>query len=129
MIQLNIIYGKKAGSHQTVRHFPFSIGRQSGNMLQLDDDGIWEHHLTLEFKRRHGFFLTKAPDAVAAVNNQTFETVRLCNGDVITIGSARLQFWLASTSQRGLRMRETMIWTIIFAVTAFQLILIYVLIR
>lgn len=98
-------------------------------MLQLDDDGIWDHHLTLEFKRRHGFFLTKAPDAVAAVNNQTFETVRLCNGDVITIGSARLQFWLASTSQRGLRMRETMIWTIIFAVTAFQLILIYVLIR
>jgi hypothetical protein len=129
MVQLNILSGKKAGSHVIARRFPFSVGRASNNSLQLEDEGIWDQHLMLEFKRQNGFFLTKENAAFATVNEQAFETIRLHNGDIITVGSAKLQFWLASVRQRGLRLREALVWTIIIAVSAAQLLLIYWLIR
>jgi hypothetical protein len=129
MVQLNILSGKKAGSHVAVRRFPFCVGRQAGNALQLDDPGVWDQHLTLSFNRHEGYFVTKDGDAVVTVNNQPFETVRLFNGDIITAGSARLQFWLASVQQHGLRLREFLIWALLIAVSAFQLALIYQLVR
>ncbi len=49
MIELHILAGKKAGSQSAVRRFPFRIGRDRGNDLQLNDDGTWDQHLTLEF--------------------------------------------------------------------------------
>jgi hypothetical protein len=73
--------------------------------------------------------VTKDGDAVIAVNNQAFETVRLFNGDIITVGSTKLQFWLASVQQHGLRLRELLVWTVLIAVSAFQLLLIYQLLR
>ena len=129
MVQLNILSGKKAGSQVTVRRFPFYVGRQAGNALQLDDPGVWDQHLTLTFKRREGYFVTKGEGALATVNNQAFETVRLFSGDVITLGSTKLQFWLAAVNQRGLHLQELFIWTMLIAVTAFQLFLIYQLAR
>jgi hypothetical protein len=83
----------------------------------------------LSFKRHEGYFVTKSGDAAAAVNNQAFDTVRLFNGDVITVGSTKLQFWLASVQQCGLGLRELLIWALLIAVSAFQLMLIYQLLR
>jgi len=40
-----------------------------------------------------------------------------------------LQFWLAAARQRGLRLRELFVWTLVIAVTAGQFALIYWLIR
>jgi pSer/pThr/pTyr-binding forkhead associated (FHA) protein len=105
------------------------VGREAGNALQLDDPAVWGQHLTLSFKRHEGYFVTKDGDAVIAVNNQAFETVRLFNGDIITVGSTKLQFWLASVQQHGLRLRELLVWTVLIAVSAFQLLLIYQLLR
>ena len=68
-------------------------------------------------------------DALAAVNNQPVQTARLRNGDIITLGSVKLQFWLAAVRQRGLRMRELFVWTLVVAVTAAQVTLVYWLIR
>ena len=129
MVQLNILSGRKAGSHAIARRFPFSIGRAANNSLQLDDEGVWDQHLILEFKRKDGFFVTKENAAFATVNEQAFDTMRLHNGDIITIGSAKLQFWLASVRQHGLRLREALVWTMIIAVSAAQLLLVYWLIR
>ena len=129
MVQLNILSGKKAGNHAIARRFPFSIGRLPKNSLQLDDAGIWDRHATLEFKRRDGFYLVKAADASASVNDQGFDTIRLRNGDAITLGSVKLQFWLASVRQRGLRLREALVWATIIAISVLQLLLVYWLIR
>jgi pSer/pThr/pTyr-binding forkhead associated (FHA) protein len=128
MIQLNVLSGKKAGSQTVVRHFPFRVGRASDNDLQLDDDGVWEEHLTLGFQSK-GFNLAVAPSALIAVNGEPFLNQTLRNGDIITIGSAKLQFWLAAARQRGLRWRELFVWTLITAVTAAQFTLIYWLIQ
>ncbi|HSY74569.1 MAG TPA: FHA domain-containing protein [Dongiaceae bacterium] len=125
MIQLNILSGKKAGSQPVVRLFPFRIGRAAENNLQLEDEGVWDQHLTLEFQKKAGFNLATAPNALAAVNGQPVQNAILRNGDTITIGSAKLQFWLAAASQRGLRVREFFVWALIAAVTAAQLALAY----
>ena len=125
MIQLNIFSGKKAGDQTVARRFPFYIGRAAGNDLQLEDDGVWDRHLTLEFLRNEGFVLATAPEAIAAVNGQSVQKTILRNGDAITIGSAKMQFWLAAARQRGLRVREFCVWALIVAVTAAQLAFVY----
>jgi pSer/pThr/pTyr-binding forkhead associated (FHA) protein len=128
MIQLNVLSGKKAGSRTVVRHFPFRVGRAPDNDLQLGDDGVWDEHLTLGFESG-GFNLAVAPGAMVAVNGGPFQDQTLRNGDIITIGSAKLQFWLAVARQRGLRFREFFVWTLIAAVTTAQFALIYWLLR
>jgi pSer/pThr/pTyr-binding forkhead associated (FHA) protein len=129
MIELHILAGKKAGSQSAVRRFPFRIGRDRGNDLQLNDDGTWGQHLTLEFRRLEGFTLTAAPETLVMVNHQPVQTALLRNGDVITLGSVKLRFWLAAAQQRGLRLREGFVWVLLTAVVLCQFVLIYQLIR
>ena len=129
MIQFNILSGKKAGAQMAARHFPFHVGRAPGNELQFDDDGVWDQHLTLEFDRRKGFTLITAPNALAAVNGEPVQTAVLRSGDIITVGSAKFQFWLAAARQRGLHLREASVWALLVFVTATQFALIYWLLR
>src|SRR5260221_14245683 len=129
MIQLHIISGKKAGEQTAGRHFPFRIGRADQNDLQLEDDGIWDEHLTLEFQKQEGIKITTSANALATVNGEPVQSKILRNGDIITVGSARLQFWLAAARQRGLRVRELFFWALIVAITAAQLALLYWLAR
>ena len=129
MIQLNFLLGKKAGSQMVVRHFPFRIGRAGGNDLQLDDDGIWDEHFRLEIQRNENFMLAAAPNALVAVNNEPVQSAHLHNGDVITAGSVKIQFWLAAAAQRGLHFREFFVWALIAFITALQIVLIYMLTR
>ena len=79
--------------------------------------------------KAEGFNLAVAPSALVAVNGEPFQNQTLRNGDIITIGSAKLQFWLAAARQRGLRLREFFVWALIVAVTAGQFALIYWLLR
>jgi pSer/pThr/pTyr-binding forkhead associated (FHA) protein len=129
MIQLNVLLGKKAGSQWVVRRFPFRIGRAGGNDLRLDDDGIWDEHLSLDIRRNDSFLLAAAPNALVAVNNEPVQSAQLHNGDIITAGSVKIQFWLAAAAQRGLRFREFFVWALIAIVTALQIALIYMLTR
>jgi pSer/pThr/pTyr-binding forkhead associated (FHA) protein len=129
MIELHILAGKKAGSRSVVRHFPFRIGRARENDLQLNDDGTWDQHLMLEFHRREGFKLATAQNALVMVNSKPVQTAILHNGDVITLGSVKLQFWLAAARQRGLRLRERLVWALLLTVVLCQFALIYRLIR
>lgn len=129
MVQLRILSGKMAGETQLVRRFPFRIGRSTQNNLRLDDAGVWDEHLKIQFKRQEGFLLEIAPSAFAAVNEQPQTSARLHNGDIISFGSAKIQFWLAPARMRGLRLREFFVWLALAAVTAMQITLIYALRR
>ena len=125
MIQLNILSGKQAGNQKVVRRFPFRIGRAQGNELQLDDDGIWDQHLTLKFQPKVGFVLLVASEAIVTVNGSPVQEYTLRNGDIITIGSVKLQFWLAAGAQGSLCLREAFVWTMLALVTICQFILLY----
>ena len=125
MVQLHILSGKMAGDLPVVRRFPFRIGRAPENDLALAEDGVWDQHLTLEFQKNDGILLRTAPEAFATVNDQPQISVRLRNGDLISFGSAKLQFWLAPAPRRSLPAREMIVWTILALVTLGQMALLF----
>ena len=125
MVQLNILSGKTAGRQLVVRRFPFHIGRAADNELALDDDGIWDRHLTLDLQRGKGFTCAAAADALISANGQMIQTSVLRNGDIITLGSVKLQFWLAAARQRAWGPGELLVWLLVAGVIASQFALIY----
>jgi hypothetical protein len=129
MVQLRILSGPKAGGLEAVRRFPFHIGRAADNDLCLDASGIWDYHFMLDFKPNEGITMQTFDEAFAAVNDQPQNAAHLRNGDIISFGSAKIQFWLAGPNQRGLRLRELFIWGLLTLVTAGQLALLFWLLR
>ncbi|HKI70288.1 MAG TPA: FHA domain-containing protein [Verrucomicrobiae bacterium] len=129
MVRLKIVSGKKAGASWVARRFPVHIGRSVGADLQLEDDGIWDDHLRIDFLSAEGFVLGAHADALATVNGQPVQSAVLHNGDVIEIGAAKIRFWLGEVRQRRFRLRESFTWAIVVAVTAAQIALVYWLLR
>ncbi len=129
MVQLKVLSGKQAGTAWTARRFPVTIGRSLKADLQSDENGVWDQHLKLDFDPDAGLVLTTGPDALATVNGGSAERAVLRNGDIIQIGSLRLQFWLSETRQRGLRFREGFTWAIIAVISLAQVAIIYWLVR
>ncbi|MEP6662616.1 MAG: FHA domain-containing protein [Verrucomicrobiota bacterium] len=129
MIQVKILSGKMAGNEMVVRHFPFSVGRDAAATLSLDDAGIWENHLQIDFKPDDGFILQTRDDVSVVINGKSEKTVVLRNGQIIEIGLVKILFSLSPTIQKSLRFREAMIWIALTALTLGQIALIYELLR
>ena len=129
MIQLQILSGKKAGSDIVVRRFPFVIGRAANADLLLDEPGVWDRHLRIRFERRQGFEFDAQTDSIVSVNGARAEQGLLRNGDVIELGSARLQFWLARRRQKSLVFREALTWVFLFGLFPAQAGLVWWLLR
>src|ERR1035437_9483249 len=125
MVQLKVLSGKKAGTTWVARRFPVRIGRSSAADLQLEESGVWDQHLQLDFHPQEGIVLSAQPDALVTVNGQSVRQTVLRNGDAIDIGSLRIQFWLSETRQAGLRVREGLTWAGIAAISLGQIGLIY----
>lgn len=129
MVELRILSGSKAGSFQAVRRFPFHVGRAGDNDFCFETAGIWDYHFILDLKKGDGFTLQAIDGAFLAVNDQSQASARLRNGDVISFGSEKIQFWISAPVQRGLRLRELSVWLLLILVTLGQLALIYYLLR
>jgi pSer/pThr/pTyr-binding forkhead associated (FHA) protein len=125
VIQLQILSGQQAGVFWNARRFPVHVGRAPASDLRLEDGGVWDDHFQLALDRAEGFMLSAHPGAIVTVNHAPVQTVRLRNGDLITAGSARLCFRLGENRQRGLRLREWFVWTMIIGVCLAQVGLIY----
>ncbi|MFO1488296.1 MAG: FHA domain-containing protein [Verrucomicrobiota bacterium] len=130
MIQLKILSGKMAGTTFVARHFPVRVGRQPGMDLQLEEPGLWDEHFQITRMDREGFFLENHPQASTTVNRAAVQqATALRNGDVVEIGSLKLQFWLDEPRQKTLVAGEAFVWTMVAAVTAVQFAVIYWLVR
>lgn len=125
MVQLRILSGKMAGTVWVARRFPVRIGRSVASDLRLEEAGVWDDHLLLQFHRDEGFLLSVQPDALASVNGEQVREAVLRNGDLIELGALKLQFWLAEMRQTSSRVRDALVWTGITAVFLAQLGLIY----
>ena len=127
MIQIKVLSGKTAGTDYLVRRFPFRIGRDAKADLRLEENGVWDQHLLIDFVAGEGCALSARPEALTTVNGQPVQRTILLNGDTIEIGSLKLQFWLTEPRQTGLRWRESLTWAAIAAVSMAQICLIYLL--
>lgn len=129
MVQIRVLSGRKAGTAWVARRFPLRIGRSAAADLQLEESGVWDTHLHIDFDPAQGILLRAQPHALTTVNGQPVEQTVLRNGDAIRIGSSRLQFELSETQQSGLRFREGLTWICIAAISFGQISLIYWLLR
>lgn len=129
MVQFKILSGSRSGDAEVARQFPYTIGRAADDGLQLQDAGVWAHHLRLVLDPADGFVLHLLGSALGAVNGQPFQSSRLRNGDLIEIGGVKLQFWLSETRQRGLKWREILTWVGLLLITLIQIILIWLLLH
>jgi pSer/pThr/pTyr-binding forkhead associated (FHA) protein len=125
MIQFNVLTGKKAGSSWVARRFPVRAGRSPSADLHLSEAGVWDEHFEVRFKPGVGFVLVACSEALSAVNGRVARETILRNGDIVTAGGMRLQFWLAETRQLGLGWREWSTWAGIAAVSLLQVALVY----
>jgi pSer/pThr/pTyr-binding forkhead associated (FHA) protein len=129
MVRLRILSGNNAGGDTLVRRFPFRVGRSASDHLQLEESGVWDRHLEFSISPGKGILMKVSPEAIASVNGQPAQEVILKNGDVIDLGAVKIGFWLAETTQKSLRFREWMTWAGFVLIAAFQLFLIYYLLR
>lgn len=129
MYQLRILSGKQAGTTWVARRFPVRVGRAAGSDLRLEEDGVWDRHLLLQFRPTEGCVLTCELDALTRVNGEPVREAVLHNGDCIQAGAVELQFWLAEARQGSLAPRETLTWGLVFAVFAAQAALLFWLIK
>ena len=125
MIQFSILSGKKAGTSWVARRFPVRIGRAAGSDLRIEEPGVWDQHLQVDFILADGFVLSAQANALATVNTQPVQETVLRNGDLIEAGSLKLQFWLSETRQTGLGLRESLTWVAVAAISLAQIALIY----
>jgi len=73
--------------------------------------------------------LETTPNALATINGQPLQRTVLRNGDLIEIGSVKMQFCLSETRQTGLRLREALTWAAIAGISLGQIGLIYWLLK
>lgn len=125
MIQLNVLSGKTAGTSWVARRFPVRIGRAASSELRLDEEGVWERHVVLDFQPADGFWLKTQPSALARVNGRLVEQTLLRNGDTIEMGAVRIQFWLGRARQAGLALGEALSWGVILALSLVQVAMLY----
>ncbi len=129
MVLLKFLSGKQAGFTYEARRFPVRLGRAATAEVRSEDPGVWDNHAALELQPDKGFVLISQPEAPTLVNDQRIESLLLRNGDTLSLGSLKLQFWIGPTRQSGLRFREWLTWAGIAAITLGQVALIYWLVR
>ena len=127
MVQLQILNGSQAGTRWVAGRLPFSVGRSPTDHLRIEEAGVWNRHCHLELRDDYRAALVSASGAATTVNGQPADDAVLRNGDIIELGSLRLQFGLSPTTHHSLRVREAFTWIAIALLSLAQVALIYAL--
>jgi len=125
MLRLQILSGHKTGAEFIARKFPVTVGRSPTADLSVDDAGVWDKHFEIHFKRGQGLTLKPFPDAIVAINEEPLKKpeITLRNGDLISLGALKLRFALSPVRQRGLFLREALVWIALSLLCAIQVLI------
>lgn len=86
---------------------------------------MWEGHASIALTPSGFFDLIARPEAMVYVDGVRVTETRIKEGDIIDLGAVKLVFHLASAKQRGLALREWILWAVLFALALGQLILMF----
>ena len=116
MIELRWLNQRGTGRIFRLESAPILLGRRLGLDVVVAEPGVWDVHGKIE-QDSDGWF-TVAPQGAAtlSVNDQPVLQHRLRQGDVLTLGSAKLQFSVGAAPQKSLRFHEGSAWFQIVAV-------------
>ena len=124
LAQLQFLTGQPRRHYIWHEQFPVSLGRSSEAGLRIEEEGVWENHVAIELDGEDRFRLKRVSDAGVMVNGEPMaDDQSLANGDVLELGSVKLQFWLGTVQQQRLSAREAAVWALLAAVTAMQVCL------
>lgn len=113
MIELIVLNDRTPGRRFHSDAAPVRLGRRGGLEVVLPDPGVWDNHAEI-LLGPDGWFLVRAiGQAHVSVNDRPVQEHRLRSGDVLGMGSVKLQFALQSSPQRSLRAREFAVWVLI----------------
>lgn len=104
MVRLTVTEGKEAGRVVHVDSFPCRLGRSKDATLFLSDPGVWAHHAAIHLSDEDGLRIEARPEVGVMVNGETTQSRVLQNGDLLTVGTARLQFSFEPPRQRDFRL-------------------------
>ncbi|MCF7708275.1 MAG: FHA domain-containing protein [Verrucomicrobia bacterium] len=125
MIRLQLV-SEKSGESFALSEFPAVLGRGDDAGLVFKEDGVWDRHAIVH-KGNEGFELEALGGALVRVNNQPVQNAVLRNGDVIDLGSVKLEFQLAPLTQKSQRLRECFFWGILVSICLVEVVLVYLL--
>ena len=93
--------------------------------MRLEDDGVWERHASIALTASGFFNLIARPEAMVCVDGVRVTEARIKEGDVIDLGAVKMVFHLSPAHQRGLALREWILWTVLFALLLGELLLMF----
>jgi pSer/pThr/pTyr-binding forkhead associated (FHA) protein len=128
MVQLQVLSGNRAGTRFCADHFPIQIGRADDSDFILLEPGVWPRHFRIDWKPE-GLILEADADAIVGINDTPVRQAVLRNGDVITVGSTKIRFSLSAVRQSSSTMTEWLTWISVGVLCAFQIALVYLLLR
>lgn len=123
MIEVWLLEGKQAGAWWTARRFPVRIGRHPDSDIALEEPGVWDDHLELDYEREAGFVARPLSEGTVLVDGHPAGTVAVRNGSTLRVGGALLQFWMAPAAQRRFRLLEACLWLGLLLLCAAEVIL------
>ena len=125
MVQFRILSGKNAGQTKSVRNFPSVIGRSKSADFRVEERGVWDRHIELTMDPSVAFSIRAFPDATVYVNGDEVSRADLKLGDLVEIGSCKMEFFLEQPRSKSLNVRESLTWALIAALFVLQAGLIY----
>jgi pSer/pThr/pTyr-binding forkhead associated (FHA) protein len=128
MVQLQVLSGDRAGTRFCGGHFPIRVGRADDSDLTLPEPGVWPRHFQIVWEPE-GLILVPDANALVSINDAPLRKAVLRNGDVITVGSSKIRFSLSAVRQNSTAVTEWFTWLAVGALCAFQIALVYVLLR
>lgn len=125
MVRLEVLSGKKAGTAWVARRFPIRLGRSGESDFRAEEPGVWEDHAEIAADPTEGWIMQARADAPVRINGQPAQRAVLRNGDAIELGSLKLRFRLEGVRQKGLALRESLVWAILVGITLCQIALLW----
>lgn len=124
MVRLQILTGKQNGAVFEGARFPIQAGRSKDCDLVLDDLGVWPRHFRIDWQAE-GLILEAESDALLNVNDTPVRRAVLRNGDVMTVGAARIRFSFSPVRASSQATVEWLTWIALAALCLGQVGIIY----
>ncbi len=116
MIELIEIGDRKSGRRFQSDAAPIRLGRRAGLDIVLPDPGVFDLHAEIGMDAEGWYTLRSTGPAIVSVNDHPVQQHRLRNGDVMSLGSAKLQFSIRTAPQKSMRRYEYAVWILFAAV-------------
>lgn len=117
MIELVELGGRLPGRRFQPGAAPVRLGRHPGVEVVLPEPGVWDRHAEIRLHPDGAFHLRGLGDAHLTVNQEPVQEHRLRGGDVLGIGSVRLQFGIRGAAQSSMAPWELGVGLLIAGVT------------